>query len=147
MISECKRYRYLNEDDRSVNNVASAANVKCDKNLVSGWYRFAGAAGTKMPETAPATHRCGTHAPGWLRGKHPTVAEGKVARTVCYHWLHNTCYSNSQIYVTNCDSFYVYYLKRPPFCNLRYCVEGAGKNLETSYFGSTDKYMCVQVDR
>ncbi|RMX48477.1 hypothetical protein pdam_00008506 [Pocillopora damicornis] len=30
-----------------------------------------------MPESPPNEYMCGTHAPGWLNGRHPSVAEGK----------------------------------------------------------------------
>ena len=68
-----------------------------------------------------ATHHCGTHAPGYLTGGHPTVAQGIVQRKVCFHWSNNNCRWSSIIRVRRCSSFYVYELSKPPACNLRYC--------------------------
>ena len=98
--------------------------LKCDKNdLNPGWYRFTAGAGDKMPTSCPPKNRCGTHAPGWLNGNHPTVAEGIVTRQVCYHWSSSCCNWKNNIRVKNCGAFYVYELKKPPTCWLRYCGE------------------------
>ena len=64
--------------------------------------------------------RCGTAATGWMNGAHPTVAQGKVTRKVCYHWG-RCCYWSNNIEVVNCGLFYVYKLSRPPQCTLGYC--------------------------
>ena len=95
--------------------------VKCDSSMVTKWYRFSDTAGRAMPETCVATWRCGTHAPGWLNGKHPTVAQGIVTRQVCYHWNNNCCNWNNNIRIRNCGGFYVYELRKPPGCSMRYC--------------------------
>ena len=57
---------------------------KCDGRLRRGWYRFMGAAGTKMPPQVVPISRCGTDATGWLSGSHPTVNQGAVRRRVCF---------------------------------------------------------------
>jgi len=74
-----------------------------------------------MPDQVVPTHHCGTHAPGWLNGLHPTVAEGAVKRKVCFHWSSNPCYWYRDIRVRNCGGYYVYELWRTPTCHLRYC--------------------------
>ena len=97
---------------------------KCDRNDLSSipkWYRFSGAAGTMMPTSPVPIRYCGTHAPGWMNGKHPSKNEGAVSRKVCFHWSNNVCLWNIQITVRNCGSFYVYKLPRTPNCSLRYC--------------------------
>ena len=53
-------------------------NTVCD-NGPKGWYRFEGAAGTRMPTSCSPTHRCNSHLPGWLSGAHPTQADGQVS--------------------------------------------------------------------
>ena len=58
-------------------------NTVCD-NGPKGWYRFEGAAGTRMPTSCSPTHRCNSHLPGWLSGAHPTQADGQVSRTVFF---------------------------------------------------------------
>ena len=75
-----------------------------------------------MASSCPPTYRCGTQAPGWLSGGHPSVADGQVSRTVCFHWNRNCCLWSTNIQVRNCGSYHVYYLSGTPAgCNLRYC--------------------------
>ena len=121
----CNNYKNLNAVDRLM-GFPGQSPVKCDKNDLSpDWYRFTGVAGNlKMPTTCPTqVRRCGTHAPGWLKGQHPTVAEGVVTRQVCYHWSNNCCRWSNNIKVKNCGAFYVYELQKTPVCSLRYCGE------------------------
>jgi len=117
---ECLSYSELTRAER---RVTAAINVKlCDGHLLApGWFRFQGDAGTKMPTTCPPKHSCGTHAPGWLNGAHPAMAEGQVTRQVCFHWDSGCCHWTINIQVRNCHSYYVYYLSRPPTCSLLYC--------------------------
>ena len=81
-----------------------------------GWYRFVGAAGTKMATTTVDRYHCGTALPGWLHGAHPTVEEGKARRKVVFS-------DGSFIFieVKNCGSFYIYNILKPPGCEMRYC--------------------------
>ena len=80
--AECQNYQILNGTGRNINyNTTSTA---CDSGL-SGWYRFQGAAGTRMPTSCPSANRCNTHATGWLNGGHPTVAEGSATKQVCFN--------------------------------------------------------------
>ncbi|KAK3754727.1 hypothetical protein QZH41_007046 [Actinostola sp. cb2023] len=95
---------------------------RCDRyDLSKGWYRFTGSAGSQIATSCVPTYRCGTYAPGWMNGSHPTPAEGIVTRNVCYHWASQCCYLNNMIRVKNCGGFYVYELDQPPGCALRYC--------------------------
>ncbi|KAK3736078.1 hypothetical protein QZH41_006891 [Actinostola sp. cb2023] len=88
------------------------------------WYRFTGAAGSAMSTKCVPGRHCGSHAPGWLSGSHPTQAEGMVTRKVCFTWGNNCCRWNNSIRVRNCGEFYVYELGKTPLCNLRYCGNG-----------------------
>ena len=126
-VDGCKNYKKLREADRAQGNVVG--NNLCDKDLVTGWYRFQGAAGDRMADKCVLRFRCGTRRPGWLNGAHPTVAEGEVTRKVCYSRLDNCCFWSNKIKVKNCGSYYVYKLQKPPDCPLRYCGNaGAGKS-------------------
>ncbi|XP_068703626.1 uncharacterized protein [Montipora foliosa] len=116
--SECRNYNTLSSFDRKVTYYNSA---HCDKRIGPAWYRFQGAAGTRMPTTCPPTNRCNSHAPGWLNGGHPSVADGRVRKTVCFHYSSRCCNWATTITVRNCGSFYVYYLNSTPGCSLRYC--------------------------
>ena len=100
--------------------------IKCDSMMHKDWYRFTGAAGSEMPQSCVPTYHCGTHAPGWLNGEHPTVADGIVTREVCYHWSNNCCRWKNNIRIRNCGKFYVYELVKPPACSLRYCGTSGG---------------------
>ena len=117
-ILECQDYKSLTGAGRKI--TYGNPNKVCDKGL-KGWYRFEGAAGTRMPTSCPPKHRCNTHASGWLNGAHPTVADGQVTRTVCFHWGSNCCNWSSSVKVINCGGYYVYYITRTPTCYLRYC--------------------------
>ena len=123
----CTNYTVLSEADRAQGNAQSPHN-RSDSGLVTGWYRFQGAAGDRMPDKRVLKYRCGTEYPGWLNGAHPTVADGVVTRKVCYS-LYSGCSCDSNIIkVKNCSSYYVYELQRtlPVYC--RYCGNaGAGK--------------------
>ena len=84
VILECNTgvYKTLTEHDRSVSYTGV---VKCDNTLAHNWYRITGAAGSQIPIFSVERKHCGTNAPGWMIGDQPTVAEGAVARQVCYH--------------------------------------------------------------
>ena len=122
----CKHYTVLSGADRAQGNTLQN-NLTCDDNLVSGWYRFQGAAGDRMPDKCVLTYRCGARNPGWLDGTHPTVAEGVVTRKVCYYWEDNCCTWSNIIKVKNCGSYYVYELQKTGSSS-RYCGNaGCGK--------------------
>ena len=126
---ECYNYTILNESDRAQGN--QSRNVqKCDRFLSRGWYRFQDEAGTKMADNCVPRYSCGTHAPGYLIGGHPSVAQGIVNRTVCFHWVGGCCQWQQRILVRNCSGFYVYRLSPTRFCNLRYCGDSnSGKSI------------------
>ncbi len=88
--------------------------------LVEGQISFLFYAGTRMPTSCVPEYRCGTNAPGWLSGGHPTQAEGQVTRRVCFTWDSNCCHGNIDIKVRNCGSYYVYYLSSYGGCT-GYC--------------------------
>ncbi|XP_078348187.1 uncharacterized protein LOC144633234 isoform X3 [Oculina patagonica] len=120
---ECSSYTKLSDANRA--SGAHRGNLlKCDRNDLAAspaWYRFTDAAGTRMPTSPVAKHHCGTHAPGWMNGQHPSKDDGVVKRKVCFHWNNNVCQWNIEISVRNCGAFYVYRLPRTSNCHLRYC--------------------------
>merc|ERR1712080_21420 len=116
----CESHSILNSGCRNVGSTGCGHN--CDQssrnNMHSDWrghrwYRFSGAAGTQMPESAPEAYKCGTHATGWLAGGHPTVWDGEVTRTINFHWTDNLSRSTTA-QVVNCGVFFVYKLKEVP---------------------------------
>ncbi|XP_067057989.1 uncharacterized protein [Acropora muricata] len=127
LSSECYNYAVLDQSNRAI--TYRGASHFCDSRL-SGWYRFVGKAGSKMPHSCVSERRCGTNGPGWLVGRHPSVSEGVARRRVCFGgsrgWFYRSscCRWSTYISVRNCGTFFVYKLRRPPTCNLRYCGDG-----------------------
>lgn len=122
VFAECRRYTVFNSFDRAIGNTAQNS-LKCDQRDLPGnlWYRFLGAAGNAMPTSCVPVRRCGTHAPGWMVGSHPSLRYSLVTRKVCYHWSGSCCRWSNNIKVRNCGGFYVYQLPKTPVCWLRYC--------------------------
>ena len=118
LVDVCNNYNNLSDAKRKETYV-SVWPYQCDDKL-NGWYRFQGAAGTKMATTCPPRNRCGATFPGWINGAHPTVAEGIVSRKVCFN-KGICCDEKLYIQVKNCSSYYIYKLSAPPGCDFRYC--------------------------
>jgi len=121
----CDSYSTNTDLDRSVYNRSLSGFQKCDRTMVEGWYRFNSTAGTRIPDYCVNRYMCNTHASGWLNGTHPTVREGAVNRTVCFHWKSDCCRWSTAIMVRNCGPFFTYRLVPPGTCYLRYCVTDA----------------------
>ncbi|PFX26094.1 Uromodulin [Stylophora pistillata] len=83
-VDPCYYYNNLRHADRKNSYGTPNYPVLCDNGLAQGWYRFVGAAGTKMPTTRVPAFRCGASWSGWLDGAHPTVEDDKVQRKVCF---------------------------------------------------------------
>ena len=98
---------------------------KCDddsSSLILGkWYRFVGDAGTKMPTQCVPDNRCGAALSGWLKGGHPTLADGEVYSEVCFTRRGDCCKKSMNIKVKDCGSYFIYKLQKVPACDLRYC--------------------------
>ncbi|XP_032221621.2 uromodulin [Nematostella vectensis] len=121
-MDEC--YTYATLTDASRNIYRASPQQLCDSGLGKKWYRFSGAAGTRIATSCPQKNICNTAAPGWLNAYHPSVADGVVSRKVCFHWNSNCCHYEIQIRIKNCgDRFFVYEFPNPPTCNLRYCSQ------------------------
>ncbi|XP_044175238.1 pancreatic secretory granule membrane major glycoprotein GP2-like isoform X2 [Acropora millepora] len=124
-FDECQNYQTLSEGDRKntyLLQLTVEGTAGCDNNL-RGWFRFQGDAGTKMAIYC-VKFGCGTGAPGWLTGAHPTVDEGRVTRRVCFTTNTNCCLWDTIVQVRNCGDFYVYNIFGTPpqqQCMLRYC--------------------------
>lgn len=128
-LTECFNHSYLEDSVRGMGFYNGYYGYyQCDRYLPSGWYRFRGEAGTQMPTSCVGKNRCSSHAPGWLVGSHPSVADGVVYATVCFHWNLGCCHWSTSIRVRNCSGFYVYELGPTPACYLRYCGNGGGED-------------------
>ena len=90
----------------------------------AAWYRFTMPAGTRIPESSPGKYHCGTRHTGWLSGVHPTTpgASNNNAKYCFDNGDGNDCHWSTQGKVTNCGSYFVYYLENAPGCRYRYCA-------------------------
>ena len=78
-----------------------------------------------MPENKIPPNRCGTQAPIWLDGAHPTAIGENVVRRACVNVLDlsNGCFTSFDINITKCeDDVFVYYLRPPWYCPVGYCA-------------------------
>ncbi|RMX39138.1 hypothetical protein pdam_00020521, partial [Pocillopora damicornis] len=121
--AECSSnvYHELNESNRYWNS--SDGILNCDNNTITSdqWYRFTGDAGTLMaPECVPMGS-CNTFAPGWINGTHPANDYQLVSRDVCVHMQDNCCFKSYPVDIRNCSGYFVYKLKSPDVCYVRYC--------------------------
>ena len=119
----CYNYQNLSDAKRKSSYVTSKDGPwLCDNLLLEGWYRFVGAAGTKMPTTRVSAYRCGTGRSGWLDDAHPTVEDVEVQRNVCFSDRVEGCKFRTSIFVKKkCGSYFIYKFFPSPRCNSRYC--------------------------
>ena len=88
-----------------------------------------------MPTSCVPKHYCGTHAPGWLSGAHPTSVGQIVNSKVCFHWGGSCCNWHTYIQIKKCNGFYVYKLGKTPCCWLRYCGNAGFGELRSNALG------------
>jgi len=143
----CRNYKNLASMDRSI-TYEDWSNYRCDMSLF-GWYRFINPAGIQMlnscPQNSPGSlNSCGSYYKGWLKNQLlPSQQSGVVNRTVCFSKPYSCdCSYTREIKVTNCGSFYVYYLDAAPICNARYC----GKNESGITVHCSSNYMQIDLD-
>ena len=94
---------YSNLSEANRNTKTETKEVLCDSQLRKGWYRFVGAAGTRMPTERVQAFRCGTNWPDWLTTTHPTVEDGEVRGVVCFSDRSASCHNSKTIFVKNAD--------------------------------------------
>ena len=125
-------YKEINEPRRSTKSVWKKGEpALCDRSLQQGWYRFTSFAGGRIPEKMVPMNHCGSKAPVWLNGRHPTIKEGNVARQACVNSLdlNNGCWEFFDINIKNCGNYFVYYLRPPDYCAVAYCAGKQSMNL------------------
>ena len=122
----CNNYKVLSGGDRAQGSVKKG-NISCERDrwdVITGWYRFLGAAGDRiLDKCVPMGHCCALF-PGWMRGNHPTVAEGVVTRDICFSFRTDCCYLRDNIIVKNCGGYFVYRLELHSDRLARYCGNG-----------------------
>jgi hypothetical protein len=117
--SQCNSYANLSDTTRNI--TFPTGTPGCDSGLTAGWYRFTAVGNNMIPTTPPAQNVCNTSATGWMSGGLPAYGQTNSV-TACYNWLSNTCNWSNAMQVTNCGSYYVYFLNPSPACSLRYCT-------------------------
>ena len=117
----CYHYKNLTDANRKISYKTPNGLGLCDNQLPEGWYRFVGAAGTKMPTTRVPAYRCGTDWSGWLDGVPPTVEDGEVRKVVCFSDRSTGCKHSVLSFVKNCSSYFIYKLYPTSNCASRYC--------------------------
>ena len=126
----CQNYVTIRDVRRStayVYNLTSGDKAICDSGYIKDdtWYRFQSVAGNKMPTTNPGNFRCGTYAPIWMKGTHPTASNVIVNAKACASIPFVSppgCGVSYDIKVVKCTTFYIYQLKDPGQCDLAYCA-------------------------
>ena len=82
-----------------------------------------------MPEACVKSGSCGTHAPGWFQGSHPTQPGAVSPGRVCFTFMGSCCHWFTPVKVKKCNGFYIYRLPQTSLCDLQYCGDGAaGRN-------------------
>ncbi|XP_077131187.1 uromodulin-like [Ranitomeya variabilis] len=125
----CSDHTVLDEPWRSTTNMYDYR-YNCD-NYKSGWYRFIGSGGVRLPESCAPEYGCGTLAGMWLNGKHPMQSDGTVNRTVCASWSGYCCLWSSSVQIKACPGgYHVYKLEGTPngYCLLSYCTDPSTTN-------------------
>ena len=148
LADPCYYHQNLNDTSRKSSYLTPRYQEVGDDHLVEGWYRFVGAAGTRMPTTRVPAFRCGTGWSGWLDGAHPTVEDGDVLRKVCFSDRTTGCKYLTYIFVKNCGPNFIYKLKSPPGFPSRYCSTDWMWSKYASCSKRTNKslrrYMCTR---
>ena len=115
----------MSDADRKSTYNTPHGGEKCDDDsssiIFKKWYRFVGDAGTKMPTQCVPDYRCGAVYSGWLKGGHPTLADGEVLSKVCFTRVGDCCKKSININVKDCGSYFIYKLEKVSSCDLRYC--------------------------
>jgi hypothetical protein len=121
-LPQCANYMLITDETR---RSTYEHYTKCDNVIFKStpiWVRFSGNAGTRLAPGPMEPFHCGTQGTGWYKGAYPLIAGATTSGTVCYSWPGNNCMWSNQISITNCNDYYVFSLRAPPACFLRYCT-------------------------
>ncbi|XP_001635379.3 uncharacterized protein LOC5515207 [Nematostella vectensis] len=124
-LSMCSNYVTLADDSRLSSRVTATLQTDDVSLNESNWYLLTGQTGYyRLPVRAVPEGRCGATSSGWMNGGHPSVQDGVVKRTVCFHSNAEVCRYSVTILVRNCFGYHVYRFKKlDASWNARYCAE------------------------
>ena len=119
----CQGYKTFQTSDRNLANGHKPNSQDCAQ-FTDGWYRFIGAAGTRLPTKCPDQIKSQPY-PVWLnvkQNKLPHKGEGvKEDIHVCLPKSSSVpCVNIFKIKVQNCSDYLVYNLLRIPHCPYNY---------------------------
>jgi len=116
-------YDEIDDDWRGETIAYDNADRHDDTQLTPGnWIRFTNYLG-RMPEYSMSIYSCGHYYPGYLRGTHPTRAEGIRNYNICWSTsMTNEGQSCKWARVRNCGSYYLYQMEKPPSWQYGFCV-------------------------
>ena len=124
LVDPCHGYLTFNATDRNLANVNQPHVPPCDSFPGTDWYRFQGAAGTRLPTQCPLIGSELPSYPVWLNvtenrlpRKGEDVKEGII---VCLPFDPDCCVHHFNIGVKNCSSYLVYRLHAIVKCPYRY---------------------------
>ncbi|KAL2101854.1 hypothetical protein ACEWY4_003615 [Coilia grayii] len=130
----CYNYTVLNDTWRATTNyVVDVSAFRCDGGgRWQGWYLLVHQDhSVRMPTGCVPILHCGTAAPIWMNGPHPSPADGEVTRQLCTSWTGSCChpsYPLPSIQVKACPGNYIVYkLVDPVRCTLAYCADLSSK--------------------
>ncbi|CAF0874414.1 unnamed protein product [Didymodactylos carnosus] len=120
---ECSNYTTVNDPTRNINYTAT--NTSCDNTFfsyaVAKWVRFVGTGGTVVPTYSIPVNHCGGYGTMWFNGTYSSTVYGTQNSLICVTWGLVPCYQSGYIFITNCNTYYVYAVRGPIYC-ARYCT-------------------------
>lgn len=123
--SQCSSVITNTDFHRNIGYTGCSGSCYCES--LSGWYRFSGAAGTKILSRPPSVGQCAAVYPAWFNGTLPTTVGGTSIGTGCVNLngaLCSTSYTIPIVLATNCNTFYAYYIPSSfSYCYVRFCIE------------------------
>lgn len=127
--SATRFYKY-NKDKKNCDGNTKCGQTTEDWNMKCGWFKFTGAAGTKMLNKVAKSGTCGAQFSGWFKGTLPKKVEKKAkSAKICFagkdiFGLEIPCLFYTKTSVVKCeDGTFVYKLNNVPqeFCNAVHC--------------------------
>lgn len=108
--------------DVAYNNISNLCDNIAPFGIVPVWFRFQTPGGAMIANYSVANGYCSTSAPGWYAGQYPSTSYTTATSIACYRNGGHLCYYCNLMSVTNCNTFFVFALSKPPTCNRRYCT-------------------------
>lgn len=121
--NQCYNYSILSDTYRNYASTYGCCWGPYDNVISSAWYRITSSAGSQLlTTTLSSTSDCGASFPGYYTGIFPTTAGSVVTGSVCFYTGVTCGYTISNIQVTNCNLYYVFYLKPTGSTSYKYCT-------------------------